>query len=75
MPVLKRFDNFVIRMYFRDENPPHVHVVGKSFEARVAIRTRAIIDGEMPAKVRRRSLSWIVAHSAFLLKQWEIMQS
>ena len=75
MPVLKRFSNFVIRMYFRDENPPHVHVVGADFEARVTIRGATIIGGKLPARVSREALAWISANSIFLLEEWKDKQS
>jgi hypothetical protein len=75
MPILKRFSNFVIRMYFKDENPPHVHVAGPEFEARVAIRNATIIDGKMPARVKKQALAWIAANAAHLLDEWKDKQS
>lgn len=75
MPVLKRFNGFVIRMYFKDENPPHVHVVGPEFEARVAIRGARIIDGRLPARVNREALAWISANSKFLHEEWKDKQA
>ncbi|HEX4158770.1 MAG TPA: DUF4160 domain-containing protein [Rhizomicrobium sp.] len=74
MPVLRRFGQFVIRMYFRDENPPHVHVVGKEFEARVAIEGATILAGAMPARVRKQALAWIAANKEALLCEWEEKQ-
>ncbi len=74
MPVLQRFDGFVIRMYFEDHNPPHVHVAGPDFEARVAIGDLAILEGEIPAKFRREALDWIAANKASLLVKWEEMR-
>jgi hypothetical protein len=61
-------------MYFHDENPPHVHVVGKEFEARVAIEGATILTGEMPARVRKQALGWIAANEEILLRAWEEKQ-
>lgn len=75
MPVLKRFGNFAIRMYFKDENPPHVHVVGADFEAKVAIRNASIIQGDMPARVEKVALAWVAANRSLLLSEWKDKQT
>jgi len=74
MPVLQRFAGFVIRMYFADHNPPHVHVVGPDFEALVSVADLAVIAGELPARFSREALDWIVENRAFLLLKWEELQ-
>jgi len=74
MPVLQRFDGFVIRMYFEDHNPPHVHVVGPDFEAHVSIGDLAILAGEIPPKFSREALNWIAANKSSLLAKWEEMR-
>ncbi len=73
MPVIQRFDGYVIRMYFEDHNPPHVHVVGSDFEALVAIEDAALLVGDIPARFRREALDWIAANSALLTQKWEEM--
>jgi Domain of unknown function (DUF4160) len=74
MPVVQRFNGFVIRMYFEDHNPPHVHVVGPDFEARVGIGDREVLEGTLPPKFRKDALDWIAANKAALLKKWEELQ-
>jgi hypothetical protein len=71
MPVIQRFDGYVIRMYFEDHNPPHVHVVGPDFEALVAIKDVAVLVGDISARFRREALDWIAANSASLAQKWE----
>jgi hypothetical protein len=73
MPVIYRFSGYVIRMYFEDHNPPHVHVVGPDFEALVAIEDGAVIAGDLPAKCRSEALDWIAANRALLAEKWEEM--
>jgi hypothetical protein len=74
MPTLARFSGFEIKMYFEDHSPPHVHVVGRDFEMLVAIRSGAILVGEVPARVRRMALRWISENREALLHKWESLQ-
>jgi hypothetical protein len=73
VPVIYRFDGYVIRMYFEDHNPPHVHVVGPDFEALVAIEDGTVVAGVLPAKCRGETLHWIAANRALLAEKWEEM--
>jgi hypothetical protein len=61
-------------MYFEDHNPPHVHVVGADFEMLVAIRDRAVLVGEVPARVRKTALRWIAENREMLLAKWDELQ-
>jgi hypothetical protein len=70
MPTIKRFAGFVIRMYFSDENPPHVHVEGADFRARVSINDASVLAGDIPPKFSKEALSWIEKNRAQLLKRW-----
>lgn len=70
MPVIHRFGGCVIRMYFEDHEPPHVHVAGTDFEAQVAIEDTAILRGSIPPRCRREALDWIVANKELLQRKW-----
>jgi hypothetical protein len=37
MPEIKRFGRFKVLMFFQDENPPHVHIKGIDFAAKIRI--------------------------------------
>jgi hypothetical protein len=74
MPVVARFGPVAVRVYFADENPPHVHVVGPDTEAKVSIVTAAIMVGEIPANVRREVLAWIAENREALMQRWEECQ-
>ncbi|HEY2033871.1 MAG TPA: DUF4160 domain-containing protein [Rhizomicrobium sp.] len=63
-----------IRIYFADENPPHVHVVGPDTEAKVAIGTAAIMVGEIPSSLRSEILEWIAENREALMRKWEECQ-
>jgi Domain of unknown function (DUF4160) len=51
MPEIKRFGDFKLAMFFQDENPPHVHIRGAGFAAKVRISNGSVLAGEAPAKV------------------------
>lgn len=70
MPVLKDFGGFQIMMYFRDHNPPHVHVENNDFRALVSIEDALVFEGNIDAKFRRDALDWVAEHRLELLKKW-----
>ena len=57
--MLKDFGAFRIVMYFEDHNPPHVHVIGRNFQALVGIADGDVLEGQIPAKERKKALAWI----------------
>ena len=71
MPVVKRFGGYVVKIFFADHNPPHVHVVSADFQALVSISDAAIFRGEIPAKFRGEVLEWISLNREFLMTEWE----
>ncbi|MFQ5739842.1 MAG: DUF4160 domain-containing protein [Acidobacteriota bacterium] len=48
MPEISRFYGIVIRLYFADHNPPHLHAEYSGHEARIDINTLAVISGKLP---------------------------
>ena len=51
MPEISRFYGIVIKMYFREHNPPHFYAEYQDFEALINIKT-----GEVTGKMSRRAL-------------------
>lgn len=37
MPEIARLGSFKLLMFFQDENPPHVHIKGSNFAAKMRI--------------------------------------
>lgn len=70
MPTIEEFDGFLIAMYFKDHNPPHVHVVTPNETGLVSINDCAIFAGSIDQKFRREALEWIVANRNRLLLLW-----
>ncbi|HUB94412.1 MAG TPA: DUF4160 domain-containing protein [Stellaceae bacterium] len=61
-------------MFFQDENPPHVHLVGKDFAAKIRISNGDVLAGSAPAASLREARGWISGHRAELLALWDEFQ-
>ena len=71
MPEISRFYGIVIRMYFADHNPPHIHAEYSGDEMVLDIRTLAVISGKLPARATGLVAEWSALHQAELLALWE----
>lgn len=73
MPVISYFYGITIRMYFQqaEHNPPHVHAVYGKYEAAIGIRSKELLDGELPFKAYGLVKEWIGLHEEALLHIWE----
>jgi Domain of unknown function (DUF4160) len=56
------------RIYAEDHNPPHVHVIGPDFQAKVRIADAEVFAGAIPPRHRREALSWISANRDRLME-------
>ena len=74
MPELRRFGGFKLLMFFHDENPPHVHVKGADFAAKLRISDGEVLAGEVPGRVLRQARKWIGEHRDELLELWDEFQ-
>ena len=72
MPEISRFFGIVIRMFFDDHPPPHLHAQYGDRAALVALQPIAVIESDLPT---RRSpsmiLEWRALHQQELLDDWE----
>ncbi len=60
----------VIRVYYADHDPPHLHVQYGEFDAIVEIRSGRILNGTLPPRVRRLFLEWLFLRKREVLKAW-----
>jgi hypothetical protein len=74
MPEIARFGGVKLLMFFQDENPPHVHVMGPDFAAKVRISNGDVLAGKVPNRVLRQSRRWIDEHKGELLRLWAEFQ-
>ncbi|MBI4481251.1 MAG: DUF4160 domain-containing protein [Acidobacteria bacterium] len=71
MPEISRFYGIVIKMYFDDHSPPHVHAQYAGHEALISINTLAVISGRLPARALGMVAEWASLHHEELLSLWE----
>lgn len=45
MPTDKSFGSYRIMLFAEDHNPPHVHVIGPDFQAKVGLQTPPCLPG------------------------------
>jgi len=74
MPEIKRFGGFKLVMFFQDENPPHVHIKGPDFAAKMRISNGDLLAGDAPNRVVKQARRWVEAHQAELLERWDEFQ-
>ena len=74
MPEIKRFSGFKLLMFFQDENPPHVHIKGSDFAAKIHLSNGELIAGDAPNRVLREARRWVDEHWTELLQLWNEFQ-
>jgi len=74
MPEIARFGNFKLLMFFQDENPPHVHIKGSDFAAKMRISNGEVLAGDAPGRVLRQARRWVESHRTELSALWIAFQ-
>ncbi|MCQ2798007.1 MAG: DUF4160 domain-containing protein [Bacilli bacterium] len=57
-------------MYFKDHNPPHIHVSYGDYNAIVGINDSVVLDGSLPQNALRMVKEWVLIHKDELIKVW-----
>lgn len=73
MPVLSRYEGYIITMRLRkkEHNPPHVHVKYQNREALFALSDGEILDGWIPKKGQKYVKEFILHYKGKLLEMWK----
>jgi len=74
MPILSKFNGITIRMYWRDHNPPHVHVEYKDYKASITLDGEINV-GELPRRELKLVRAWIELRRAEIEANWVLAQS
>jgi Domain of unknown function (DUF4160) len=75
LPTIAYFLGIAVRMFFNDHDPPHFHVRYQGYRARVLISDGEIIDGTLPASVRRLIKEWTALRRGALMRNWQTMRA
>ncbi len=71
MPTISMFYGILIRMYYDDHNPPHIHALYGDDEACYDFNGQ-VIDGKLPNKQEKLVLAWIEIHKEELEANWKL---
>jgi hypothetical protein len=80
VPRIASFQGLVVKLYFGDHPPPHVHIYAGRIghpgvqAARFAIDTGELIDGTLPAAKLATATSWCQRHGEALSADWRRAQ-
>jgi hypothetical protein len=80
VPRIANFDGLVVKLYFNDHPPPHVHVYAGRVghpgvqSARVSIDTGELIDGVLAPAKAALVRSWCTQHRRTLHADWQRAQ-
>ena len=65
------FYGVIISMFYKDHNPPHIHIQYAEYKAIVDFNGD-ILEGELPSKQRKLIEAWIVLHQDELYANWQL---
>jgi hypothetical protein len=76
MPRIATVDGLVVKIFFNDHPPPHIHVYAGRLRrpgvqaARLSIETGEVIAGKLPPAKVAAVRSWCEGHRETLLEDW-----
>ena len=71
MPQISFFLGIIIRMFYKDHNPPHFHAVYAEYEGLVDIKKLELIGGSLPPRVLGLVIEWTALLQQELLNNWD----
>ena len=75
MPTISIFFGLIIRMYYKDHQPPHIHVQYQNKNAVFDILTGDMTDGNLPVPQLRYVQAWVEIHRDDLFANWELCRN
>ncbi|MBT4525284.1 MAG: DUF4160 domain-containing protein [Deltaproteobacteria bacterium] len=75
MPIISRFFGIIVRMYYDEHNPPHIHVEYQNNKAVIDFNGN-ILKGDLKSRTATRLIrEWIDIHFKDLDEDWNLAQS
>jgi hypothetical protein len=71
MPQISSFLGIIIRMFYRDHNPPHFHAAYAEHEGLIDINKLELISGRLPPRVLGLVIEWTALHQKELNDNWD----
>jgi uncharacterized protein DUF4160 len=72
MTEISRFFGIIIKMYFKDHNPPYFHTEYQEFTAEYDIQTLSVLNGGLPNRAHALVIEWASYHRQELLDDWAL---
>ncbi|MBR0404051.1 MAG: DUF4160 domain-containing protein [Eggerthellaceae bacterium] len=72
MPVVSRFQDIRIAMYYDDLGPSQLHAEYAGCKAIVDIANCCVIKGALPSRELKLVLAWVELHKDELMHNWEL---
>jgi len=72
MPEISRFFGIIIRMFFEDHNPPHIHVEYSGKKAVFDFNGNVIKGGLGSRTATKLVREWVDLHVVALEQDWEL---
>jgi len=74
MPIIATFFGIIIRMFYDEHNPPHIHVEYQDDKALIDFKGN-ILRGDLGSKTALRLVrEWIDLHETELIEDWRLAQ-
>lgn len=75
MPELSRFFGLIVRMYYDDHGPPHVHIEYQGNKAKIDFQGN-VLRGDLKSRTALRlSREWIDQNSNALQEDWDLARA
>jgi hypothetical protein len=75
MPQISFFLGIIIKMYYREHNPPHFHADYGEHKATIDIQKLELWNGYLPPRVLGLVIEWAALHQKELMDNWEKAQN
>jgi len=75
VPEISRFFGIIIRMFFDDHAPPHLHAVYGGSQAVVTLQPITVVESSLPPRALSMVLEWTALWQRELLANWERLHS
>lgn len=76
MPEITRFYGIIIKMFFKPKEhvSSHIHALYGEYVGIFDIKTKKMIDGDLPKKAQELVVEWISSYSEELQKMWDLQK-
>ncbi len=75
MPEIVRFYGIIIKMFFSDHPPPHIHAVYAEYNATFDIKKCTMIEGDFPKRAQNLVIEWMTVYQQDLTIMWQNEQT